>query len=327
MPERTYYKRKLHIVGAGNVGGVKTYALNIAMDNPNTIIYNYDDYKSFWHELSKGDVVFLNVIKPSLPFLTMIYLKGRRHFRVIFCSHGLSYLRVKGLRRYIVRILIRFVSKTSDSVIVLNQCDLSLFKCWNKSSYCIPTVLKPLLKLKQASSQLDFKSGLKWVMVGRLDENKNPKEFINIAKSVLAEFPSDQFIWIGQGPLFEEIKQITRNNKGINFIGSLSNEEVRDYLEFSDIYLSTSRFEVLPITLLEAAASNMILMVKKYHYSDDIAKRFNSCIIYENQKKVVGLRRNISLLNQKKEAANKIYLNKDSHYDLYMKQMNELLYG
>lgn len=318
---------KIRALGAGNSGGVKTYILNIASTNPNIIMYRYGKFRVFWRELSKGDTIFLNVIKPSIPYLLMIYLRGRKHFRVVFCSHGLSYLVHTGVRRFIIKVLIRLVSSVSDGVVVLNQCDLNLFKCWNDSSYFIPTVLQPLSERKPSCSDLDPKSGLKWVMVGRLDENKNPREFVNIAKSILAEFPSDRFTWIGSGPLFSEMKELIQGIEGIDFIGELENKEVREYLSLSDICLSPSFFEVLPITLLEAADSNMIIILKKAHYSDDIAQRFKSCIVYQNLQEVIAFRSNTHLLKQKKDAASKIYMEKNSNYDFYIQKMNKVLYG
>jgi glycosyltransferase involved in cell wall biosynthesis len=324
---KTNSRSKIRVVGAGNSGGVKTYVLNIASTDPNIIIYEYSKFRLFWRELSKGDSIFLNVIKPSILYLFMIYLRGRKHFRVVFCSHGLSYLRHTGVRRLIIKVLIRLVSSVSDGVVVLNQCDLNLFKRWNDSSYCIPTVLQPLTERKTFCSDFDSKSGLKWVMAGNLFEYKNPWEFVNIAKSILAEFPSDRFIWIGQGPLFSEMKELVQKIEGIDFIGERENKEVREYLYLSDICLCTSFFEVLPITLLEAADSNMIMILKKAHYSDDIAHRFKSCIVYQNLQEVIGFRSNTHLLKQKKDSATKIYMEKNSNYDLYVQQMNKVLYG
>ena len=61
-------ERKLHIVGAGSTGGVRTYALNVAKPYQSTRLYGYREFCEFWRDISKGDVIFLNVIKPSLLF-------------------------------------------------------------------------------------------------------------------------------------------------------------------------------------------------------------------------------------------------------------------
>ena len=92
----------------------------------------------------------------------------------MFCSHGMSYIRLKGIRRHIVKYLIKFVSMVADKVIVLNQRDLDLFKSWN-SSYCIPTVLNPPNVLEMSPLKFNVASGLRWVMVGRVEELKESK--------------------------------------------------------------------------------------------------------------------------------------------------------
>ena len=65
---------------------------------------------------------------------------------------------------------------------------------------------------------------------------------------MLAEYPKDKFTWIGDGPLLEEMSNTVRNIEGVEFIGARENVEVRRYLVNAQIYISTSKFEVLPIT-------------------------------------------------------------------------------
>ena len=68
--------KKIHIVGSNpGSGGVYTFILNIFNNDDNNIfIYRYRDFSYFFNNLKIGDVVFLNVVKPSLPFLFIALL-------------------------------------------------------------------------------------------------------------------------------------------------------------------------------------------------------------------------------------------------------------
>ena len=68
-------KKIIHVVGANpNGGGVFTFK-NIYKSIDNIIVYNYHDYQLFFKNLKSGDTVFFNVIKPSIPFLIMVFLR------------------------------------------------------------------------------------------------------------------------------------------------------------------------------------------------------------------------------------------------------------
>jgi len=93
---------------------------------------------------------------------------------------------------------------------------------------------------------LDSKDPCSILWVGRLIDWKHPEVPVLIAKKLLAEGYSFSMNIIGNGLLFDNIKAIISENKLDNYIhllGSMSPDQVRDYMKKSDIFLATSDFK------------------------------------------------------------------------------------
>lgn len=86
------------------------------------------------------------------------------------------------------------------------------------------------------------------VTSGRIADQKDPASFNAIAR-YFEDFADFEFVWVGDG---EERSRLTAKN--ITITGWLSPAETNDYVAGSDIYLSTSHFEGMPFSVLEALA-------------------------------------------------------------------------
>ncbi|WP_163527371.1 glycosyltransferase [Halobacillus ihumii] len=90
-------------------------------------------------------------------------------------------------------------------------------------------------------------------VVGRLESQKDPLTFAQIAKEVSLQLSSVKFIFIGEGSLRPELEEFIKNNNLQNILllpGYKSS--VDEYLNLFDIYLSTSLYEGMPYSLIEA---------------------------------------------------------------------------
>ena len=104
-------------------------------------------------------------------------------------------------------------------------------------------------KLKVAEDEIVFG------MVGRLAYQKNPLMFLGAAREVIEYCPKAKFILIGGGPLFQECQNFIKENKLENkifLLGEKNPEETRELLTGFDVFTLTSKFEGLPITIIEA---------------------------------------------------------------------------
>jgi Glycosyltransferase len=94
--------------------------------------------------------------------------------------------------------------------------------------------------------------------VGRISPQKNPREFLELAK----KFNNNgvKFIWVGgggEGEILKEFKDI-----GIEVTGWVTRQEVLKILGQMDIYVQTSLWEGMPLAVIEAQAAGVPTVVR-----------------------------------------------------------------
>lgn len=108
------------------------------------------------------------------------------------------------------------------------------------------------------NDQIIFKK-IDIISICRFVEQKNIVEIIKIAK-----FMKDlRFLIIGDGPLFSEILHLKKLYRLDNVILPGSKDEIFNYLSDSKIFLSTSIYEGLPISILEAMSVGLPIVASK----------------------------------------------------------------
>jgi len=106
------------------------------------------------------------------------------------------------------------------------------------------------------------KSKIDILSVGRLIEEKGYFYALNGIKKLLGEFPDKKITYriIGGGYLKKKLKEYVRKNslnQNVKILGPKSSNEVRTLLKKSDIFLSSSISEALPVSIMEAQSSGL----------------------------------------------------------------------
>lgn len=100
------------------------------------------------------------------------------------------------------------------------------------------------------------------VNLARVDSQKNPFGFIELAKYVVERNPNVQFIWAGSGEHLnsarKKVAELKLEHK-IKFIGYLENKN--DLLSKADLYFSTSFYEGLPFSVVEALSYKLPVLL------------------------------------------------------------------
>jgi glycosyltransferase involved in cell wall biosynthesis len=100
---------------------------------------------------------------------------------------------------------------------------------------------------------------------GRFCYQKNPEMLIDIFINVSKHLPQAKLLLIGIGEMLEKIKERVFNcglSEKVIFLGYRTN--VSDLLQAMDVFLLPSRFEGLPITLVEAQCSGLHCLTSEY---------------------------------------------------------------
>lgn len=266
--------------------------------------------------------------------------------RVIYTAHGFHFYKGAPLHYWMIFYPIeKYLAKYTDTLITINQEDYKRAK--NKfSKRCnnieyIPGVginenkiKKPLTKKQKQSlrKSLGIKEGdIVLTCIGRLDANKNQGLLIKAMRNLTQKNKNYKLLLIGKDELSGKYqKQASSMKENIIFTGFKKN--VADFLQISDILVSVSKREGLPVNVMEAMHLGLPCIVTNCRGNRDLIK--DGCggkIIPINKKEALisaietlcknpKLRKKYGEYN-KKESQKYIFKNiKDGYAHIYFKK-------
>lgn len=132
-------------------------------------------------------------------------------------------------------------NKVKDTVVINNGVDFEKFK--NNSEI--------------EDFNIDINE-IKFLTVGRMCEQKNSIFIVKIMKELRKINDNVHLYWIGKGPQEEEIRNLIRKYRledSITLLGS--RKDVPNIMTKMDFMLFPSKWEGLPVTLVEAQVANL----------------------------------------------------------------------
>ncbi|ADR22636.1 glycosyltransferase [Marivirga tractuosa] len=120
------------------------------------------------------------------------------------------------------------------------------------------------------------------ISVGHLEYQKNPELILDSFISFSCEKEKISLIFVGTGSELNKLKgKARKHNENIHFTGRIDN--VSEYLKASDMFISASRLEGLPNTVLEAGACGLRLILSNIPPHLEIAQELpeNERFIFE----------------------------------------------
>lgn len=281
-------------------GGVFTYIVDLA----NSLVESYDvyiayavrpqtpsDFKEYFDERVqlievKNFIRSIGIIKDIKAFFEIKKLSnrirpdiihlhsskagvlGRWAFNgyktpIFYTPHGYSFL-MKDCKPY-KRILFWFIelisAKRNCTTISCSRGEHEeTIKLTSRATYINNGINKK--ELDKLLSQFAIKSHSFTVCtLGRICYQKNPKLFNRIAESM----PDIQFLWIGDGELRNELKA-----PNIRITGWVERKEALKLVKSTDVFILTSLWEGLPISLLEAMYMKKICVVSDVIGNHDV---------------------------------------------------------
>lgn len=122
-------------------------------------------------------------------------------------------------------------------------------------------------------------SEFKFLFVGRLEEQKGLKYLISASKKLSKKISEFKVIIAGEGSLSGELKNMAAEAglcENIQFTGRADDVTLRNYYHSCDVFVLSSVWEGLPLTLLEAWASGLAVI------ATDVGDISNICSDFEN---------------------------------------------
>lgn len=246
--------------------------------------------------------------------------------KMLHTIHNIPEEESKGIRRKILKIL--FKTKKAIPVGISDKITEKtnlLYQVSNTETVYNPVdenIFYPVADRKIESSHIRF------ISVGRLVEQKNFELLIDSFAEFASVYTDVTLDILGDGPLYEELNKkihMTGSNN-IHLCGNKTN--IADYLRNADVFILTSKFEGLPMTILEAMAVGLPIICTDVGGNADVVKENGILIEKQNKESVVNaLKRmhdkDVRMYCSKKslELSSKYYLDKivNDYEKLYYK--------
>lgn len=224
-------------------------------------------------------------------------VKGSKKRSVFYNPHGYSFLQTnisKG-KKIMFRTCEWIASKFGGTIIAVSEGEGKEARKLSKKVKVINNSIN-ILELNSFvidNKNKDEKAELKIATLARICEQKNPKLFNDIAK-----ITNKQFTWIGDGDQRNLIE-----SENIEVTGWRQKEDGINILNNNDIFLLTSLWEGLPISLLEAMALRKVCIVTNVIGNKDVIINGKNGFIANSKEEFQSI---IERLNNDRELYSKI---------------------
>ena len=230
---REYFDKRIHLIEVKNFGR----AIDISRD-----FKAFAEIRAIAKKVNP-DVIHLHSSKAGA--LGRVALNGRKT-PMFYTPHGYSFLmeNYKPMKRRIFRLVEGFCARFSCTTISCSEGEhKETLKLTKRALYVDNGVnvkeLQALIDKADVSGEHSFTV----FTLGRINYQKNPELFNRIAEAM----PDVRFLWIGDGELRDYLK-----SENIEITGWVERNKALKYSLPADVFLLTSSWEGLPISLLEA---------------------------------------------------------------------------
>lgn len=160
------------------------------------------------------------------------------------------------------RMISRFITPMADCIITLTAGDRQAFRCYykhhKKRNVRIWAIHNPI-QSEAGKPQQEAAEKRKWILTaGRLTHQKGMDYLVRTADLVLKKYSDWQWLILGDGEQWDLIQtQIKKRQLQGRLVLMGQVTDINRYLEQAQIFVLTSRYEGLPMCLLEAKAKKL----------------------------------------------------------------------
>lgn len=273
------------------------------------------------HSHGKGAGIYSRLLKIFIPGI-----------KVIHTFHGLHVQQYNLVQKNIYILIERFLNVLTDQIINVSSGEQNIclkYKLFNKNkSKVIYNSINPVEHPTKSKTEIRDILSLpldKFIIISvlRFNYQKNLPLMLQIAE-LLSHNTNILILLIGDGEQKEETEKLIskKNLRNVRLPGFKTN--INEYLFASDIYLSTSFWEGMPYSLIEAASSGLPIVATDVIGNNEVVKDNQNGYLFPLNKpelavdKILMLEKSSELLNKIGKNALKIVAN-----DFHINIMNE----
>ncbi len=218
--------------------------------------------------------------------------------RVIYTAHGFHFYKGAPIINWLLFYPVeKWLAKYTDTIIAINKEDFARAKrSFGKRCHDIQYIPGVGIDAKKFDIKMTEKEkhelrmslGIKdndYVMIfpARLDKNKNQKFLIEHMSNIINKNTGIHLLLAGEDELNGKYQRFAKKlniEDNVHFLGNRN--DVPKLLNISDLAVSSSKREGLPINLLEAAQCNLPMLVSDCRGNRDIAECYGGIIYTKN---------------------------------------------
>lgn len=174
--------------------------------------------------------------------------------RIVLTFHGGG---AEGFFRRNPKLVKRYLTRTSANIV------LSGFIGRVFDQYGIPYTVIPNV-LESGGSAFRARTEIKpwFISIRSMTETYNIKCTLKAFAAVQEKYPDATLALLGDGPLRSELEQFATDQKlqNVTFVGQVPNTEIYRYLDEADIMVSSSRFDNMPVSVLEGFKAGLLVI-------------------------------------------------------------------
>lgn len=261
--------------------------INIDFDRSPLSFKNYIAYKELKKLIldKKYGIVHCHTPVPSV--LTRLAVKNiKQKPKVIYTAHGFHFYEGANFKKWLIFYPIeKYLSKYTDVLITINQEDYSIAKTKfrAKETKLINGVGIDIEKFRPISSNEKAELRKKYgfdekdfiiIYVAELVKNKKQIDIIKAVQQINSS--KIKLLLIGQGIEHSNYSKYIRNNSlddKVELLGYHNN--INEWLNIADLYVSLSEREGLPVNILEAIAVGLPVLASNCRGNRDLVEKEN----------------------------------------------------
>ena len=154
----------------------------------------------------------------------------------------------------------RYLNRTSANIV------LSGFIGRVFDKYGIPyTIIPNILEVDDAAFKVRTEVKPRYISIRSFTETYNLKCTLKAFQIVQEKYPDADLMLLGAGPLRGELEQYAADHhlQNVTFVGQVPNTEIYNYLDEADIMVSSSRFDNMPVSILEGFKAGLLVIASK----------------------------------------------------------------
>lgn len=124
------------------------------------------------------------------------------------------------------------------------------------------------------------------IYIGRIAQEKNIEEILFFFKNILSTINNVQLLIVGAGPHLDQLKSIVSNygiEDNVKFTGMVDVNQVKQYYQLGDVFVTASTSETQGLTYIEALASGLPILCRKDASIEDLIINGKNGYTYSNE--------------------------------------------